>query len=600
MTPGEIEWASLISRQNTFRSLLETTDYIYLRFQYGSRNYNTRETTYSSFVLPRLKVRFPGMGSGVPMVYLCLKGYDYEGRSVLVMYRMHWPSSLVEPGVRLYNPRSPGIKIRFPIDSGRYAKRPRSRNANINRWIQPARVGSARLNIWLPISLSRSTQLAGITKQVASSLLAQAKGRYFGTMAKPRQRSAARNTNGSVFGNFPFSFSRTQPEVNSSGFMSIETSYRGASHNVIPDYRERVSKGKPLPVLPYDLDVRKTTPGQAWQKIEAVSDGTVVFDAMPLIGGFISVPTPPLSFSATCNDKALRKLSSNTGIQVSNAAVTLIQWKQLNSLINGNTGKLIRALWNLKKGRLRDAEQILFWRTPPRYKKGYGLSATNTVASNWLALQYGWKPLLSDIEGGMLSLSQYIAKDPTVIAVRGSASERRLTTSPIMGPLKWSLATVSPYTCGNTETLMEYKCQYGLAYALEDAQKAYLAQTGFLNPVNLAWELIPFSFVADWFLPIGPYLEGFNTFKGLRFVEGFKSTLVRETTLCTVRDSRLAGSGAQVVSVTCNGQGIRKRAKFKRELLTEFPMPEPPSFRNPFTATRALNAIALVVSAFRH
>lgn len=35
----------------------------------------------------------------------------------------------------------------------------------------------------------------------------------------------------------------------------------------------------------------------------------------------------------------------------------------------------------------------------------------------------------------------------------------------------------------------------------------YMAQLGLLNPEIVAWELLPFSFVADWFIPIGSYLE---------------------------------------------------------------------------------------------
>lgn len=38
---------------------------------------------------------------------------------------------------------------------------------------------------------------------------------------------------------------------------------------------------------------------------------------------------------------------------------------------------------------------------------------------------------------------------------------------------------------------------------------------GLLNPLSVAWELMPLSFVADWFLPIGSYLSGFDA--NLRF-----------------------------------------------------------------------------------
>lgn len=33
---------------------------------------------------------------------------------------------------------------------------------------------------------------------------------------------------------------------------------------------------------------------------------------------------------------------------------------------------------------------------------------------------------------------------------------------------------------------------------------------GLLNPLEVIWELVPFSFVADWFLPIGDYLSALD------------------------------------------------------------------------------------------
>lgn len=36
------------------------------------------------------------------------------------------------------------------------------------------------------------------------------------------------------------------------------------------------------------------------------------------------------------------------------------------------------------------------------------------------------------------------------------------------------------------------------------------AKVGLTNPLSVAWELIPFSFVVDWFLPIGKYLDALD------------------------------------------------------------------------------------------
>jgi hypothetical protein len=61
-----------------------------------------------------------------------------------------------------------------------------------------------------------------------------------------------------------------------------------------------------------------------------------------------------------------------------------------------------------------------------------------------------------------------------------------------------------------------YLATYGWSVASESVFKVTVhvtekpstaAQLGLLNPENVAWELLPWSFVIDWFIPIGQYLD---------------------------------------------------------------------------------------------
>jgi hypothetical protein len=54
-----------------------------------------------------------------------------------------------------------------------------------------------------------------------------------------------------------------------------------------------------------------------------------------------------------------------------------------------------------------------------------------------------------------------------------------------------------------------------------------IRQMGVLDPLSVAWEVLPFSFVADWFIPIGTYLENLNQ---IPFLKGrFMVTAYRRT-----------------------------------------------------------------------
>jgi len=50
---------------------------------------------------------------------------------------------------------------------------------------------------------------------------------------------------------------------------------------------------------------------------------------------------------------------------------------------------------------------------------------------------------------------------------------------------------------------------------IEDPNVFRLNQLGFVNPAVIAWELVPFSFVVDWFSNVGMVLSSYTDFVGM-------------------------------------------------------------------------------------
>jgi hypothetical protein len=124
--------------------------------------------------------------------------------------------------------------------------------------------------------------------------------------------------------------------------------------------------------------------------------------------------------------------------------------------------------------------------------------------------------------------------------------------------------------------------------------KAFMTQIGFNNPINLLWEIIPYSFVVDWFLPIGQYLEGLTNFQGLTFIDGCETRFTRQSALFDVyyyyEDN---------VQIDIRyGSYSRDDVLFDRLKLTSWPSMRLPSFKNPISTEHALNALALLRAAF--
>jgi hypothetical protein len=52
-------------------------------------------------------------------------------------------------------------------------------------------------------------------------------------------------------------------------------------------------------------------------------------------------------------------------------------------------------------------------------------------------------------------------------------------------------------------------------YRIRDAGLKQLSQVGITNPALLVWELIPYSFVFDWIIPVGDFLGSLDALVGV-------------------------------------------------------------------------------------
>jgi hypothetical protein len=65
-----------------------------------------------------------------------------------------------------------------------------------------------------------------------------------------------------------------------------------------------------------------------------------------------------------------------------------------------------------------------------------------------------------------------------------------------------------------------------------------MASIGLINPSTVVWELIPFSFVVDWFLPIGNFLHGLSALTGTSTQQGCYGYVQRMDYTMTSSNSR--------------------------------------------------------------
>lgn len=301
---------------------------------------------------------------------------------------------------------------------------------------------------------------------------------------------------------------------------------------------------------------------------------------------------------STVKDKAVRNLLGNLKDMSFNAAQAIGERQQVIDLVTNTATRLAKSYRSLKRGNFAKAARDLGI-TPPkragrRFNRDYPLDQAKAVGNAWLEFSYGWKPLLSDVYGSMETLAKAQNKPNTIFKkVRGRSGRQN---SPAV---RTSQKMPSGYTGFNVLTQSstnQLDVKVGVTFAVTSPALAQAANIGITNPLLLAWELTPLSFVADWFLPIGNYLSSLDATLGLTFLDGYVTVFRRHT----------ATTMSAVSTVESNYRWLQDHDISEREVinvtrtrLTSFPSAPAPSFKNPMSMSHMASALSLLLQTFK-
>lgn len=206
------------------------------------------------------------------------------------------------------------------------------------------------------------------------------------------------------------------------------------------------------------------------------------------LSGTSRLLTPPV-WSADNQIKLIGKLRDQIQGNDFNMSVFLGESHQTLRLIGDAASKLAKAGRQFRKGNIGQALNTL---TNGTNVKKRAISPDRNVGRSWLELQYGWLPLLGDMRAGAEQLSHAL----------NVPFRRRYRVRHTQG------ASPSEYEKNIAFTLAGAHCSVSRQIVALISEPASIPGTlGLLDPELVAWELVPFSFVVDWFVPVGNYLE---------------------------------------------------------------------------------------------
>lgn len=311
----------------------------------------------------------------------------------------------------------------------------------------------------------------------------------------------------------------------------------------------------------------------------------------------IAGTSQPIYTSASEADYvAKQKLLSRFRSGSVNVAQMFAERHQTVTMLAKTVNRLSSAAAAIRRGRLVHAHNLL-WNYGKHSTVGdrrdFGklkdiAPSPNNLSNYWLEFAYGWRPLISDIYGACELLADtYYRSYPTKATAKHEASSKKLD---------YRLRRVSTILWDEmANTVIREKVRYVVEY-VEDARfKQIMANTGLSNPALLAWELLPYSFVVDWILPVGSYLENLKRTQGFTFVKGCK-TILRTSSTQTYWKAGSYGLGGLYVSK------LPTRTRFEyskeRQILTNFPSPSFPPFRPLDKIAQVASGLALLQQSF--
>lgn len=203
------------------------------------------------------------------------------------------------------------------------------------------------------------------------------------------------------------------------------------------------------------------------------------------VGAATGIKNINLIFNNTEYNQVLDKLATKVKDHSFNLAVNIAQGKQAVNMVVDTLTSFGHAVRSARRGDFISAIYIL--KASPRGKRKF---VSKDISGRWLELQYGWLPMVSDC---------YEA----IKAFADSNQSRRNVTS---------ASSKKVYAYAGSDEPSNYaspgigKARYIVRYEQEE-DFSFARSLGLADPLSVAWEILPWSFVIDWFLPIGTFLS---------------------------------------------------------------------------------------------
>lgn len=240
-----------------------------------------------------------------------------------------------------------------------------------------------------------------------------------------------------------------------------------------------------------------------------VVTGTI--NTSPSVTNQIIYSAPASVLTASLNG-ARRKLGELVKGNTSQLLAAYLERQQAISMITNSGLKLYEFAKSMRLLKPKEALAHLGLQATEKDQRRLTRTLDKRVSDAVLQVQFGWRPLLEDIGNAMTVLERPVPAQP----IKAKHTE---TYADVFSPALLTTMTVRGRVRVTTGARVSV-----------DNPNLYLAnQLGVVNPAAALWEVTRFSFLVDYIIGIGDWLNSFSEFWGLSMQDPYYYTVDENT-----------------------------------------------------------------------
>lgn len=179
------------------------------------------------------------------------------------------------------------------------------------------------------------------------------------------------------------------------------------------------------------------------------------------------------------------------------------------SMVNNRLDQLLKGARSLRNGDFKGFLRTFGMTPKPKHRKKQWNKPAE-ASGLWLEYWMGWAPTVNDVYNGL----EVLSREKFSRLVKGRAT---VVSQSSFDWGRWD----NPFDAGRGSYMIRVTCMHQALCSISNPNVARLNDLGLVNPVSVAWQVTPWSWLVGWFVNLEYVFDSWTYAFGLEFKDSF-------------------------------------------------------------------------------